>query len=166
MRCKLAWTQLTEFWDLAVTNFQRVSSEQNFFYSELRSKRIQKDYQKDFCAHWIGNGFVLVGLEFYSEKWSNFCASKKKLCQYHLISRNRNFVRLRIVLAKILTKISNFAHVLLMFYISTSTQKKFGKTLANWKWIRYQFTLFDAKFNAYFEFKVRIWGKAWAENIW
>ena len=60
-------TRLTEFRDLALTNFRRVSSEPNFFYSELRSKRIQKDYQKDF---------LLIELEM--DSFSFFALKEKK----------------------------------------------------------------------------------------
>ena len=46
----LAWTKFTDFSDLAMTNFRRVSSEP-FFWVPSGD---QKDYQKDFSAHWIG----------------------------------------------------------------------------------------------------------------
>ena len=68
VRCDLERTRLTEFRDLALTNFRRVSSEPNFFYSELRSKRIQKDYQKDF---------LLIELEM--DSFSFFALKEKKV---------------------------------------------------------------------------------------
>ena len=78
----LAWTQFTDFSDLAMTNFRRVSSEP-FFWVPSGD---QKDYQKDFSAHWIGKKKEKGNHQNGNSSWSN----KTTRCKVGHLSRYSN----------------------------------------------------------------------------